>query len=168
MKLLAKNWFQIHLIALIFQKFPVEACPQTLLEGTQGIIFFFIIAFSGPPSNFLLCYAHVALQRVEAEQLEKTWAHCTEKVAELVERVTSKHKVVGSNPGSETLFFKTFMHGFFLNVSFASLLLGITSTLWDRTWTKLTAHHLGTQTCMLITGWSLLLLVLYNALKALA
>ena len=37
----------------------------------------------------------------------------------------------------------------FLNVSFASLLLGITSILRDGTWAKLNAHHLGTWICSL-------------------
>ena len=74
MKLLAKIAFRFNLITHIFQHFPVGACPQTpsrrsalhtLFVYPKVIIFFIAIAlffiaiaFSGPPSNFLPCYAH--------------------------------------------------------------------------------------------------------------
>ena len=64
MKLLAKIASRFNLIALIFQNFPVPPDPprngvlRTLLVYPQVIIFHCHIAYSGPPSNFLPCYAH--------------------------------------------------------------------------------------------------------------
>jgi len=66
MKLLVKIASRLNLIALIFQNFPVGACPQTpqkeCASHTACVPTIFIaIAFSGPPSHFLPCYAHAIL-----------------------------------------------------------------------------------------------------------
>ena len=69
-------------------------------------------------------YSPLALQRVEGEQSEKLEQHSTEKhrkIAEVVEHMTSKHEVVGLNPGSETSFISN-LYAHFLNVSFASFM----------------------------------------------
>ena len=63
MKLLAKIASRFNLIALIFQNFPVGACPPdpprrsvlcTLFVYPQVIIFFIAITFSGPLKFFAL------------------------------------------------------------------------------------------------------------------
>jgi len=69
MKLLAKIAYRFNLIALIFQNFPVRACPP---EGVHfahcfcsypQVIFFIGIAFSGPPLIFF-CLATLMLKAV--------------------------------------------------------------------------------------------------------
>ena len=63
MKSLAKIASRFNLKALIFQNFPLGACPQTFLEGMWCVPksnnIFHCHSFQLAPSNFLPCYAHV-------------------------------------------------------------------------------------------------------------
>jgi len=135
----------IHLSQLSHKPFHVSKHFLCLAKHSlSGYFKFVIVIWCG--IQLLLC------SRLKENNWRKLEQHSTEKhrkIAELLERVTSKNEVVGSNPGSETFFSKlhTFCIHVFSNVSFASLLLSITSTLRDGTWVKLNAHRLGTQIC---------------------